>query len=237
MYMNDEDKQLNMRKIKYSALPDIDKSCADFAIKKSRHDFIRRTRTLCLHSTDRPGIYSKNLVKVVVSCASLEHPIEGVFCVDAEGSRKGSLVAHKSHFKGLPDGAEIDIEIFEATPRDCVEWLRGNDDPERKSLGEILNFALDGAEEAKRISKISEENFKQAKQDRIVAAQDKKKGMLYGVAGFLGGVIFDVGMIEDKLDYKIPLGFIIFLFLVMIASIFIAFKIIGKKNHNKSLSS
>lgn len=107
--------------------------------------FIRRTRTVCIYAADRPGIYSKNLVRIVAACAASGRRVEGVFCVDAVGSKIGHLIADTSHFKGFAEGAEIDIEILPATPDDCVEWLEGNEDPERKALAHILNVALEGA--------------------------------------------------------------------------------------------
>ena len=160
-----------MTRLKYIPFPNGD---AD------RLEFIRRTRTVCIHASNRPkGIYSKSLVRVVVSYDDgSRHRVEGVFCVDAFGSKMGHLVGHESHFKGIAQGSEVVVEITQATPQDCVEWLEGNDDPERKSLGQILNFALQGTEETKRLAAISEENFKAAKDDRLVAAQDKKRNLV-----------------------------------------------------------
>ena len=60
------------------------------------------------------------------------------------------------------------------------------------------------------------------KNDRLAAAQDKKKGILYGLAGFLGGIILDVGMLEEKLGFKLPLALILCLFGLTIAAILAA---------------
>lgn len=115
-----------------------------------------------------------------------------------------------------------------------MEWLEGNDDPERKNLGQILNFALEGTKETKRLSAISEENFKAAKDDRQIASQDKKKGILYGIAGFIGGIIFDVGMLEEKLGTKIPLEVILGLFGLIILAVITAFKFVGRGQTDKA---
>lgn len=184
--------------------------------------FIRRTRTVCIYAADRPGIYSKNLVRIVASCTVSGRRVEGVFCVDAVGSKMGHLIADTSHFKGFAEGAEIDIEILPATPGDCVEWLEGNEDPERKALAHILNVALEGAKGTRQLAALSEENFQAAKSDRLAAARDKRKGILYGLAGFIGGVIFDVGMLEEKLGFKIPLEIILGLFGLTIIAILTA---------------
>ena len=182
--------------------------------------FIRRTRTVCIYTADRPGIYAKNLVRIVAS--SGDRRVEGVFCVDAVGSRSGHLIGHVSHFKGFAEGAEIDIDIQPATPDDCVEWLDGNEDPERKALGHILDVALEGAKGTRQLAALSEENFQAAKQDRIAAAQDKRKGILYGLAGFIGGIILDVGMLEEKLGFEIPLVLVLGLFGLTILAILAA---------------
>lgn len=182
--------------------------------------FIRRTRTVCIYTADRPGIYAKNLVRIVAS--SGDRRVEGVFCVDAVGSKSGHLIGHASHFKGFAEGAEIDIEIQPATPDDCVEWLDGNEDPERKALGHILDVALEGAKGTRQLAALSEENFQAAKQDRIAAAQDKRKGILYGLAGFIGGIILDVGMLEEKLGFEIPLVLVLGLFGLTILAILAA---------------
>ncbi len=182
--------------------------------------FIRRTRTVCIYTADRPGIYAKNLVRIVAS--SGDRRVEGVFCVDAVGSRSGHLIGHASHFKGFAEGAEIDIDIQPATPDDCVEWLDGNEDPERKALGHILDVALEGAKGTRQLAALSEENFQAAKQDRIAAAQDKRKGILYGLAGFIGGIILDVGMLEEKLGFEIPLVLVLGLFGLTILAILAA---------------
>ncbi len=192
-------------------------------------DFVRRTRTVCIYNADRRGIYSKNLVRIVASCNASNNRIEGVFCVDAAGSRSGHLIGHASHFKGFAEGAEIDVEILPATPDDCVEWLEGNEDPERKVLGQILNFALEGAKGTKKLAALSEENFEAAKEDRLAAAQDKKKGILYGLAGFMGGIIFDVGMLEEKLGITIPLAVVVGLFALTILAILTALLFPRKK--------
>lgn len=201
------------------------KYCEIKTSDKEKSNFIRRTRTVCIHASDRPkGIYSKNLVRIIVSYPTNDLAAEGVFCVDALGSKAGQLIGHPSHFKGIPNGSEVKVSILPATPGDCVKWLEGNDDPERKSLGKILNFALLGAEETNRLSAMSEENFKEAKRDRLIASQDKRKGIIYGIAGFLGGIIFDIGMIESKFGITIPTYIIIILTMIMLMSIFIALK-------------
>lgn len=182
--------------------------------------FIRRTRTVCIYTADRLGIYAKNLVRIVAS--SGDRRVEGVFCVDAVGSRSGHLIGHASHFKGFAEGAEIDIDIQPATPDGCVEWLDGNEDPERKALGHILDVALEGAKGTRQLAALSEENFQAAKQDRIAAAQDKRKGILYGLAGFIGGIILDVGMLEEKLGFEIPLVLVLGLFGLTILAILAA---------------
>lgn len=182
--------------------------------------FIRRTRTVCIYTADRPGIYAKNLVRIVAS--SGDRRVEGVFCVDAVGSKSGHLIGHASHFNGFAEGAEIDIDIQPATPDDCVEWLDGNEDPERKALGHILDVALEGAKGTRQLAALSEENFQAAKQDRIAAAQDKRKGILYGLAGFIGGIILDVGMLEEKLGFEIPLVLVLGLFGLTILAILAA---------------
>ena len=191
--------------------------------------FIRRTRTVCIYTADRPGIYSKNLVRIIASCSVNGRRFEGVFCVDAVGSKSGHLIGHTSHFKGFVEGAEIDIDILPATPDDCVEWLEGNEDPERKALGHILNVALEGAKGTRQLAALSEENFKAAKHDRLVAAQDKKKGILYGLAGFIGGIILDVGMLEEKLGFEIPLAIVLGLFGLTILAILAALIYLPKK--------
>ncbi len=184
--------------------------------------FIRKTRTVCIYTADRPGIYSKNLVRIAASCTVSGRRVEGVFCVDAVGSRRGHLIGHASHFKGFVEGADIDIDILPATPDDCVEWLEGNEDPERNALGHILNVALEGAKGTRQLAALSEENFQAAKHDRLVAAQDKKKGILYGLAGFIGGIILDVGMLEEKLGFEIPLAIVLGLFGLTTIAILIA---------------
>ena len=190
--------------------------------------FIRRTRTICIYTADRRGIYSKNLVRIVASCKISKSRVDGIFCVDAMGSKSGHLIGHASHFKGFAEGAEVDVEILPATPDDFVKWLEGNEDPERKVLGQILNFALEGAKETKQLAALSEENFKAAKNDRFAAAQDKKKGILYGLAGFIGGIIFDVGMLEEKLGFKLPPLFVLALFGLTLAAILAAVFFVGK---------
>ncbi len=182
------------------------------AADQDQSTFIRKTRTICIYNADRPGIYAKSLVRIVASCAVSGNRIEGVFCVNAVGSKKGCLIGHASQFKGFAEGAEIDVDILPATPDDCVEWLEGNEDPERKALSHILNVALEGAKGTRQLAALSEENFQAAKNDRLAAAQDKKKGILYGLAGFIGGIIFDVGMLEEKLGFKIPLEIVLGLF-------------------------
>ena len=115
------------------------------ATDQDQSTFIRKTRTICIYNADRPGIYAKSLVRIVASCAVSGNRIEGVFCGNAVGSKKGCLIGHASHFKGFAEGTEIDVDILPATPDDCVEWLEGNEDPERKALSHILNVALEGA--------------------------------------------------------------------------------------------
>lgn len=190
--------------------------------------FIRRTRTVCIYTADRRGIYSKNLVRIVASCQATQNRVDDIFCVDAVGSKNGHLIGYASHFKGFAEGAEIDVEIHPATPDDCVKWLEGNEDPERKVLGQILNFALEGAKETRQLAALSEENFRAAKNDRFAAAQDKKKGILYGLAGFIGGIILDVGMLEEKLGLKLPLPLILGLFGLTIAAILAAVLLVRK---------
>jgi hypothetical protein len=123
-----------MAKLKYKNFP---------ALDAERHDFVRRTRTVCVHSKDRPkGIYSKSIVRVVVRCENIIDPIQGVFCVDSLDSQTKHLVGHKAHFKDIPEGSEIDVEIFKATPQDCVEWLRGNDDPNARFWEKFSTWPL-----------------------------------------------------------------------------------------------
>jgi len=92
-----------------------------------RLEFIRRTRTICIHASNRPkGIYSKNLVRVVVSCdGGNGHRVEGVFCVDAAGSKVGHLVGHESHFKGIAQGSNVVVEITQPRLRTAWNGLKG----------------------------------------------------------------------------------------------------------------
>ncbi|MDQ0455142.1 hypothetical protein [Rhizobium paknamense] len=192
---------------------------------EERYEYIRRTRTICMYPGDRPqGIYSKSLVKVKVANPQDDKTVEGVFCIDSKGSKKGQLLAHHSHFKGIAAGSVVDIDIKPAAPVDYVEWLQQNDDPERKALGEILNFALTGAEDAKTARTASEENLDAAQRDRSVAAHDRQRGVFYGIAGFIGGIVFDIGMLEEKLGIKFPLVLIIMLFLIVVYAIFRGFR-------------
>ena len=200
-----------MAKLTYLPYPDDD---------PQQSAFIRRTRAVCIYAADRSGIRAKNLVRITASCG--DRRVEGVFCVEAVGSKNGHLIGHPSHFKDFTEGAQIDVEIRPATPDDCVEWLDGNEDPERKALAHILNVALEGAKGTRQLAALSEENFIAAKKDRIVAAADKKKGILYGVAGFIGGIIFDVGMLEEKLGFQIPLAVVLGLFGAAILAILAA---------------
>lgn len=89
-------------------------------------------------------------------------------------------------------------------------------------MGISLDVALEGAKGTRQLAALSEENFQAAKQDRIAAAQDKRKGILYGLAGFIGGIILDVGMLEEKLGFEIPLVLVLGLFGLTILAILAA---------------
>ena len=199
---------------------------------KDRIEFIRRTKTLCIHYDNRKGISSKSLVKVIITQANgLIH--EGVFCVDAQGSKKGKIIGHESSFNNLEDGEEVNVEIIAASSIDCVEWLIRNDDPERKAFGHILKTSIDASEETKRLSEIAKENLENSKHniekadslaesaevDRRSARLDRKKGVIYAISGFFLGALFDVGMLEEKFGTDIPVLVIlvIFVFAILLA--------------------
>jgi hypothetical protein len=186
-----------------------------------RGEFVRRTRTICIHSEGRPGIGSKSIAKVKLRTKGGQE-CEGVFCVDALGSRSGEIIAHKSHIP-FANGTEVTLDIREATATECIEWLKKNDDPERKAFGHILETAVTTEAEAKRLQSLSVENLTLAEQTFRVASQtyedarvaaiearkDKAAGWFIGAAGFIFGALLDVGLIEEKTGYDIPIAFII----------------------------
>lgn len=207
-----------------------------------RSDFVRRTRTICVYSDDRPEIASKSLVKVTVTSKCKNVVVDGVFCVDALGSKKGSFVGHPSHFQGLNDGDEITLTITPATANECVAWLESNDDPERKAFALILKNALQVSEETRNISKLAHETFETtklnldkaeqlseiARRDKENSDKNRKLGIVYGAVGFILGALLDLGMLEEKFGFTIPTQGIGALFLVAVAVLIIGPKIVNR---------
>ena len=160
-------------------------------------DYIRRTKTVCLWSGDRPDVKSKALAKITIRKGGEE--ISDIFCVDARGSKMGHFTAHPSHLKslGLKKDDKIQIEVTAATAEECSFWLLENDDPERKAFGLILKKSIDASQQAK-------ENLVQARLSEANAKTYKDRGVVYASAAFLAGSLLDIGMIEDKFGFTVP---------------------------------
>lgn len=181
-------------------------------------DFLFRTRTVCIHSSARPkDIRSKNLARLRITCRATGTVIDDVFCVDARGSRKNFIRGHAAHFRGIEDGAEIAMEITPASEADCIVWLRQNADPERQVFGQILAGATEARNQVAALTRAAQENFRAAEEERALASLERKKGILYGTAGFLGGACLDLGLLEDKLGIVLPLWLMLLSLIVAVA--------------------
>ena len=172
--------------------------------------YVRRTKTVCIYTSDRPGIRSKGLVRITAYRNGLEVGSE-VFCVDARGSKAGHLTAHKNHLKALGTTVEevADFEVSEASAADCAAWLSENEDPERKAFGKILETSLDASRQATEASIRGRQNLDQAHLSEERAKIDKEKSYLYAIAAFVAGSLLDVGMIQEKFGIDIPKSVII----------------------------
>lgn len=183
-------------------------------------EFIRRTKTVCLWAGDRPDIKSKAIAKITIKANGEEK--SDIFCVDARGSKKGYLTAHPSHLMPLSitQGQELEVSVCSATAEECAYWLFENDDPERKAFGLMLQEAIDasrGAKESLVQARLSEENAKAY----------KERGMVYAVAAFFAGSLLDVGMIESKFGFSIPVAAIVATAILSVLLFLGARKVVG----------
>lgn len=212
--------------------------CQEVASREDHADFpeyVRRTRTICIYADDRPGIKSKDLVRVTVTANGTEK--SGTFCVDAVGSKSGHLIASAKHLKelGLAAKMRANVTIRQATAAECVDWLQANADPERQALGFMLGEAIDASASAKQAAleanyssqsavqaaahardaaEQSRSNYKKALLSEQKAEIDRKKGYFYAFFAFILGAFLDVGMIEEKSGLNVP-GWLIILLIVV----------------------
>lgn len=163
---------------------------------KNFPDYIRRTKTICLWSRDRPNVKSKALARITIKTSN--EVKSDVFCVDALGSKAGHFTAHPSHFSSLDlkENDKIQVEVREATAEECVSWLLENDDPERKAFGHMLDQSIDASQQAK-------ENLIQSRLSEANAKAYKDKSVVYAAAAFIAGSLLDIGMIEDKFGFSV----------------------------------
>jgi hypothetical protein len=202
--------------------------CTQEAFKKR----LREERTLSLWSQDAEGvkfnIRSKSIQHVTIRRAphAEEHIdetlIEGVYCIDRVGSKKGYLITGCNtilgHLKEISeDNSRLKFEVTfrKPTGREVAEWLEGNFDPQRKALGAILGEMCAVTEEAKaeisELLKTTENNLselrtlnrnmiregRKAEQQRIEGFKAKKVGVVIAVSGFALGSLLDLGLLED----------------------------------------
>jgi len=160
-------------------------------------EFVRRTKTICLHYDDRRNLSSKDLAKITITADGKKS--SEVFCIDARGSKKGHLTAHPSHLKSLNlrDNDKVHVEISEATAEECAIWLRENSDPERKAFGLMLSETISVNQKAR-------ENLAQVRLSEANAKAYKDKSYVYATAAFIAGSLLDIGMIEEKFGYTLP---------------------------------
>ena len=200
-------------------------------------EFVRKTKSICIYADDRPNLRSKTLARITVKSAFMTN--SDVFCIEARGSKSGVLKADPSDLRrlGLKEGEKAEIDITEASAEDCEVWLKSNEDPERKAFGLMLGAtlqALDQArlasekaagasEQAKQAALKSEDasklageaamkataNLDQAKKSEENAKIDREKGVIYAIAAFVAGSLFDIGMIQEKFGLNIPRWFIV----------------------------
>lgn len=209
-------------------------------------DEVRRTRTICIHSSNRPKIETKSLVHITVTHKG--NIREGTYCVDARGSKIGHLIASETHLKelGVRAGAEVDFSIRPATASESVSWLRENADPERKALAFMLDEAIkassaaaqaandakistqsagEAAKKAENAAQIAKVNFDKALNAERTAEIQRKRGMVYAASAFVAGALFDVGMIEEKFGFDVPWWMVIILIFASATACLVARKI------------
>ncbi len=168
-------------------------------------DFAFRTRTISIYSRDRPAdVHSKDIVRLDVVRQSDGTRLSGVFCVDTVGSKSGQLRAHRAHLPELKEGDQVTVDIALASPAECAEWLRTNADPERKAMGMTLNTILSASQDVIDLTRVSKDNFGEARRDRELAEQSRRQGIWFALGGFLLGALLDLGLIEEKFNISLP---------------------------------
>ena len=224
-------------------------TCQEVADHERYVDFpdeVRRTRTICIHSSNRPRIETKSLVHVTVTHKG--NVREGTYCVDARGSKIGHLIASETHLKelGVRAGAEVEFTIRPATASESVSWLKDNAVPERKALAFMLDEAIkassaavqaandakistqsagEAAIKAESAAQIAKVNFDNALKAEREAEVQRKRGVIYAAAAFVAGALIDVGMIEEKFSVEVPWWFVLLLILVAVTACLVARRI------------
>ena len=134
---------------------------------ESRDEEFRRNRKVAIYISDRPECSAANCVKcarngkrtlsaddliylLVTSAPGTPPIIQGTFHLVAKDAKRGSILVHSAHAKGVTLGSSVQIDARHATADDCIDWLSRNPDPEREALGHMLNVARDCAKTALR---------------------------------------------------------------------------------------
>jgi hypothetical protein len=104
----------------------------------------------------------------------------------------------------LKEGDQVTVDIALASPAECAEWLRTNADPERKAMGMTLNTILSASQDVIDLTRVSKDNFGEARRDRELAEQSRRQGIWFALGGFLLGALLDLGLIEEKFNISLP---------------------------------